>query len=81
MNFSIRFSQSNFVGVQAMYLALLLASRIARALDGPEGGGADKRCRISFGLCDLRGICIPSPQKYVKLFFLEKFLKPFYIFM
>ena len=37
-----------------MYLALLLASRVARALDGPEGG-ADERCRISFGLRDLHG--------------------------
>ena len=77
-----------------MYLALLLVSQVARALDGPEGG-ADKRCRISFGLrdlhgkrcrispglCSLRGICIPSPQKYAKLFFLEKFLKTFNIFM
>ena len=31
-------SQSDFMGVHAMYLALLLASRVARALDGPEGG-------------------------------------------
>ena len=77
-----------------MYLVLLLASRVVRAPDGPNGGAA-KRCRISFGLRDLhgkrwrisfglrgvRGICIPSPQKYVKLFFLEKLFKTFYIFM
>ena len=30
-------SQSDFVGVHAMYLALLLALRVARALEGPEG--------------------------------------------
>ena len=47
-------SQSDFVDVQAMYLALLLASRVARALDGPEGGEG-KRCRISFGLRGLHG--------------------------
>ena len=94
MEFLNPISQSDFVGVQAMYLALLLASRVTRALDGPEGGAASRcrisfglrdlhgeRCRIRFGLRGLPGICIPSPQKYVKLFFLEKFLKTFYIFM
>ena len=33
-----------------------------------------KRSRVSYGLRGLRGICVPSPQKYVNLFFLEKFL-------
>ena len=35
-------SQSDFVGVQAMSLALLLASRVARAPNGPEGGCGPK---------------------------------------
>ena len=30
--------------------------------DGPEGGCAGLRCRISFGLRGLRGICIPSTE-------------------
>ena len=59
-----------------MYLALLLALRVARAIDGPEGGTA-KRCRISFGLRDLRGICIPFTSKVSQPFFLGIFLKLF----
>ena len=52
-----------FSGCARDVLRVALGVADRACADGPEGGGcAGLRCRISFGLRGLRGICIPSTE-------------------